>query len=508
MQQTIRKQAEQRDRIGGMKQEESRPQRQLVEKVQKDREREQRMQELLKQSMGLEEFLKKASMHLPTVAKEEILPTGVQWNNDHSEEAELRKIEQERRCEDKRRFADERRHEAQWKLDEERRKEAERIAEDRRHKAQWKLDEERTREAKRIADDRRHESHWKLHEERRREAERIAEEDRRRESHWKLDEERRRKAERIVEEDRRSEARWKLDEERTREAERLAVEDRKRDAQRRYGEERKRDTKIKQNEDRRRGTERKFGVDTRFEYETQETDRKVMEEILLRTDGQSFGIGEEEKLKNERELLLQRQCQLQQQKAKEEKPIQSAKKVEFRDKYQIEESVKFVETTEPKTQREVELDRKESYLKQLGEELNRKEESLRARVLETPSANSVPVETVKKVDVTHFIKSYIHTFSGTVPLPKNESSFETWKLEIECLKKTQAYLDFVITQAIRNSLKGHARNVLFTMSSTATSQNIIDKLESILVMSHVEKVLCKNFILQLRRKMKVSRCGD
>ena len=156
-----------------------------------------------------------------------------------------------------------------------------------------------------------------------------------------------------------------------------------------------RDAKIKQDEDRRRGTERKFDVDTRHEYEIQETDRKVMEEILLRTDGQSFGIGEEEKLKNERELLLQRPRQLQQQEAKEEKPIQSAKIVEFRDKYQIEKSVKCVETTEPKTQREVELDRKESYLKQLEEKLNRNKESLRARILENPSANSVPVITIK-----------------------------------------------------------------------------------------------------------------
>ena len=69
-------------------------------------------------------------MPLPTVEKEKILPTGVQWNNDYSEEDELRRTEKERRCEDKRRFVDERRREAQWKLDEERRREAERIAED------------------------------------------------------------------------------------------------------------------------------------------------------------------------------------------------------------------------------------------------------------------------------------------------------------------------------------------------------------------------------------------
>ena len=47
------------------------------------------------------------------------------------------------------------------------------------------------------------------------------------------------------------------------------------------------------------------------------------------------------------------------------------------------------------------------------------------------------------------------------------------------MKKNPAYPDFVVTQVIRNSLKGHAHNVLFTMSSTATSQQIIDKLEGV-----------------------------
>ena len=37
----------------------------------------------------------------------------------------------------------------------------------------------------------------------------------------------------------------------------------------------------------------------------------------------------------------------------------------------------------------------------------------------------------------------------------------------------------MLTQLIRNSLKGHARNVLFTMSSTASSEEIIDKLDGI-----------------------------
>ena len=74
-----------------------------------------------------------------------------------------------------------------------------------------------------------------------------------------------------------------------------------------------------------------------------------------------------------------------------------------------------------KTQRELELDRKESYLKQLEEELDKKEESIRVKIAENPSTKSGQNDADKKVDVTHFSKPYINTFSVTDPLPKNES---------------------------------------------------------------------------------------
>ena len=180
-------------------------------------------------------------------------------------------------------------------------------------------------------------------------------------------------------------------------------------------------------------------------------------------------------MKKERELLLQQKRQLQQQEEVGKKPIQTTKKVEFKETPEIPSSVKETESQDRKTQREQELERKEAYLKELEEELYKKEESLRVKIAENPSAKSE----VKKVDITHFSKPFINTFSGTDPLLKNESPFETWKLEVECMKKNAVYPDFVVTQVIGNSLKGHARNILFTMSSTATSQEIIDKLEGI-----------------------------
>ena len=42
-------------------------------------------------------------------------------------------------------------------------------------------------------------------------------------------------------------------------------------------------------------------------------------------------------------------------------------------------------------------------------------------------------ETNTIADVTHFLKPYLTHFSGTEPVPKNESSFEDWKAETQCL---------------------------------------------------------------------------
>ena len=88
-------------------------------------------------------------------------------------------------------------------------------------------------------------------------------------------------------------------------------------------------------------------------------------------------------------------------------------------------------------------------------------------------------EVEKKADVTHFVKPYITPFSGTDPIQKNESSFEDWKVEIQCLIKSGSYPDYVVAQCIRNSLKQPAKEAVFTLGSYATSKTLIDKIENV-----------------------------
>lgn len=78
-----------------------------------------------------------------------------------------------------------------------------------------------------------------------------------------------------------------------------------------------------------------------------------------------------------------------------------------------------------------------------------------------------------------YIKPTINVFSGMEPIPKNESSFEVWSLEVECLIQTEVYPEYLVNQAIRNSLRGEAKRVLLPLGPLATSTEIIEKIESV-----------------------------
>ena len=160
------------------------------------------------------------------------------------------------------------------------------------------------------------------------------------------------------------------------------------------------------------------------------------------------------------------------------------------------------EESDGQSLRRRELDKKEAYLKQLEADLLRKEEDIRAKFHRasvnanagnikapadkqavksqdaTGSVKTEPTSSVKP-ELTHFIKPYISQFSGVDPIPKNESTFEAWKLEIESLKKSNMFPDYLVTQSIRNSLKNPARNTLLTLGPLASSQEILDKLECV-----------------------------
>ena len=87
---------------------------------------------------------------------------------------------------------------------------------------------------------------------------------------------------------------------------------------------------------------------------------------------------------------------------------------------------------------------------------------------------------IKQEEPGDFIqKPYVGPFSGTQPAPKHENTFEVWKFEVNSLLGMKCYSDVSIVQAIWKSLRGQARNVLFTLGYSAKAVDIVERLESI-----------------------------
>ena len=150
--------------------------------------------------------------------------------------------------------------------------------------------------------------------------------------------------------------------------------------------------------------------------------------------------------------------------------------------------------SDAQSSRREELDKREAYLKQLEADLLRKEEEIRAKISNAPAEKAVEpaVKTqgatgsVKpepsssaRPEFTYINKPYISQFSGVEPTPKNESTFESWRLEIESLRSSNIFPEYMVTQSIRNSLKVPARNTLLTLGPRASSEEILHKLESV-----------------------------
>ena len=155
--------------------------------------------------------------------------------------------------------------------------------------------------------------------------------------------------------------------------------------------------------------------------------------------------------------------------------------------------------SDAQSSRREELDKREAYLKQLEADLLRKEEEIRGKISNVPvnmSAVEKPVELAVKTqgatgsvkpepsssarpEFTYLNKPYVSQFSGVEPTPKNESTFEAWRLEIESLRSSNMFPEYMVTQSMRNSLKVPARNTLLTLGPRASSEDILHKLESV-----------------------------
>ncbi|KAH3795467.1 hypothetical protein DPMN_149019 [Dreissena polymorpha] len=73
------------------------------------------------------------------------------------------------------------------------------------------------------------------------------------------------------------------------------------------------------------------------------------------------------------------------------------------------------------------------------------------------------------------IKLNISSFSGEVPVPRSESSFEDFKLEVDSVKTI--YAEHVVKQGLRRALKGQAKKKMLHMLADATVDEIMTELE-------------------------------
>ena len=98
---------------------------------------------------------------------------------------------------------------------------------------------------------------------------------------------------------------------------------------------------------------------------------------------------------------------------------------------------------------------------------------------EIPAARNVVPDNTSVIDSFNTKPPFIGLFSGIEPRPRNESSFEDWKLEVDSLMATKVYSDIALTQAIRKSLRVPAKRVLLPLGPTATPMEIVNRLQSV-----------------------------
>ena len=204
--------------------------------------------------------------------------------------------------------------------------------------------------------------------------------------------------------------------------------------------------------------------------------------------------------------------------------LSTERDLQQRESSHTEEKVRFSyperEITETElllNRRAEELNRKEAYLKRLEYEIRSKGETARENI--EYKDMEIPIELKRvtsqgtgtepaKGEVTHFLKPYINFFSGADPLPKNESAFEEWKLEVEKLRRGKRYPDMSIDHAIRSSLKGQARKVFINMDPECTTQEVIEKMESVFGnVASGESVLQEFYTASQRKDESVAEWG-
>ena len=89
-------------------------------------------------------------------------------------------------------------------------------------------------------------------------------------------------------------------------------------------------------------------------------------------------------------------------------------------------------------------------------------------------------------------------FSGTDA--KGDASYQVWKYEVTCLLKEKIYPDAHILQAIRRSLKGEARESLLSAGETASSEDVLKKMNGIYGTVASNESILQQFYLEKQRE--------
>ncbi|XP_045188189.2 rootletin-like [Mercenaria mercenaria] len=73
------------------------------------------------------------------------------------------------------------------------------------------------------------------------------------------------------------------------------------------------------------------------------------------------------------------------------------------------------------------------------------------------------------------VKLNLTQYSGAELRPRNEATFEEWKMEVESVQAT--YSEIVVMQAIRKSLKGQAKRIMLHLGPNTTVEEVLLKME-------------------------------
>ena len=172
-------------------------------------------------------------------------------------------------------------------------------------------------------------------------------------------------------------------------------------------------------------------------------------------------------------------------KEKEEALMNKERELDIRERIlELREQIKKEESVEKKTQQIEDEENEAGNMIEKDVEKGPKRVTEGKEIIAKDTRNPEVVKTSNNNDaISCPDKSFYYPkftlFSGEDPKPKGEATFEEWKYEVCCALKDEVYKDYAIAQAIRKSLKAQAKRVLLPMGTTATVQEILDRLEGV-----------------------------